>query len=85
LGTNTVTTTTTFTPSEALDGASVVFYNPSTQVSSYRFEVPPSKVGQPGDTKGMIFADSSHIYVCIADYTDGLSDIWSRASASTTW
>jgi len=85
LGTNTVTTTTTFTPSEALDGSSVVFYNPSTQVSSYRFEVPPSKVGQPGDTKGMIFADSSHIYVCIADYTDGLSDIWSRASASTTW
>lgn len=85
LGTNTVTTTTTFTASEALDGVTVIFYNPETAVSSYRFEIPATPAGSPGDKKGMVFATDSHIYVCFDDYTDGLSDIWTRSDASTTW
>ena len=84
-GDNTVTTTTTFTASEALDGAAVIFYNPETAVSSYRFEIPASAAGIPGDKKGMVFATATHIYVCFADYTNGLSNIWTRSDASTTW
>ena len=85
IGTNTVTTTTPFAAPAATSGTMVVFYNPSTAVSSFRFEAPPTKSGQPGDRKGMIFADATHIYVCIADYTDGVSDIWTRSTATTTW
>jgi Major tropism determinant N-terminal domain len=85
LGTNTVTTTTTFTASDALDGATVIFYNPETAVSSYRFEIPATPAGSPGDKKGMVFATATHIYMCFDDYTDGLSDIWTRSDASTTW
>jgi hypothetical protein len=85
LGTNTVTTTTTFTASDALDGSSVIFYNPETAVSSYRFEIPANPAGSRGDKKGMVFATATHIYICFADYTDGLSNIWTRSDASTTW
>jgi hypothetical protein len=85
LGTNTVTTTTTFTASEALDGTAVIFYNPETAVPSYRFEIPSTPAGGPGDKTGMIFATATHIYVCFADYTDGLSNIWTRSDASTSW
>jgi hypothetical protein len=85
LGTNTVTTTTTFTASGALDGTAVTFYNPETAVPSYRFEIPSTPSGTPGDKKGMVFATATHIYVCFADYTDGLSSIWTRSDASTTW
>ena len=85
LGTNTVTTTTTFTASEALDGTAVTFYNPETAVPSYRFEIPSTPSGTPGDKKGMVFATATHIYVCFADYTNGLSNIWTRSDASTTW
>jgi hypothetical protein len=84
-GDNTVTTTTTFTASGALNGTAVIFYNPETAVSSYRFEIPASAAGIPGDKKGMVFATATHIYVCFADYTDGLSNIWTRSDASTTW
>jgi len=85
LGTNTVTTTTTFTASDALDGSSVIFYNPETAVSSYRFEIPANPAGSRGDKKGMVFATATHIYICFADYTDGVSNIWTRSDASTTW
>lgn len=85
VGTNEVTTTTTFTASEALDGTTVIFYNPETIVPSYRFEIPSTPAGTPGDKTGMIFATATHIYVCFADYTDGLSNIWTRSAASTSW
>ena len=48
--------------------------------------VPTSSKGVLGDKIGMIAADSNYIYVCKADYTDGLADIWSRNPlASGTW
>jgi hypothetical protein len=48
-----------------------------------RTVVPPTTVGEAGDTKGMVVGDASHIYVCIADY-DGVTPIWVR-SAAATW
>ncbi len=78
----TVTTTTTFTPSGATNGTTVIFYNPAINIASYRSST-PSQQGQPGDVKGMIYADANYIYVCYADY-DGSSNIWARVS-TTSW
>lgn len=78
----TVTTTSTFTASGADNGDPVIFYNPAIRVASYRSSA-PSQQGQPGDVKGMVFADTSYIYVCYADY-DGSNPIWSR-SAIAAW
>jgi hypothetical protein len=47
---------------------------------------PESSKGALGDKVGMIAADASYIYVCTANYTDGVADIWSRNPlASGTW
>ena len=81
-GGDTVNTTTSFTASDAEDGDEVIFYNPAIRVASYKNSM-PSQQGQPGDVKGMVFADTSYIYVCYADY-DGVNPIWSR-SAITSW
>ena len=42
--------------------------------------VPDSSVGAPGDKMGEMTTDGTYLYVCSADYTDGLTDIWSRTS-----
>ena len=48
--------------------------------------VPASSVGASGDKVGMIAADASYLYVCTANYTTGVADIWSRtAIAASTW
>jgi hypothetical protein len=48
--------------------------------------VPANSKGAPGDRRGMIAADSNYLYVCTTDYTNGVSDIWSRTSiAASTW
>lgn len=47
---------------------------------------PTSSKGAAGDTVGMIAADANYLYVCVATYTDGLTDIWSRtAVTASTW
>jgi len=47
---------------------------------------PASSKGVEGDRQGMIAADSTYYYVCTADWTDGVADIWSRNPlASGTW
>lgn len=50
--------------------------------STRRAAVPPTAVGEAGDTKGMVVADATHIYVCIDDF-DGVSAIWVRTAAAT--
>ena len=48
--------------------------------------VPSTHHGVPGDLKNDIRYDENHIYVCIADYTDGISAIWKRINwASGNW
>lgn len=47
---------------------------------------PTSSVGVLGNKQGEVAYDSSYVYYCTADYTDGLSDIWKRQAWSTdTW
>ena len=45
---------------------------------------PSSSVGAPGDKIDMIAFDATSIYYCIADYTDGLGDIWVKQDWGTT-
>ena len=44
--------------------------------------VPTTAVGSSGDVQGMIAANSTHVYICIADW-DGSTDIWRRAAVAT--
>jgi hypothetical protein len=54
--------------------------------TSFGVEIPTSSKGQAGDTQGLVVFDESYIYTCVADYTDGLADIWKRiAWPSETW
>jgi hypothetical protein len=82
VGTGAVTVTEGFTASGSTDGLIVTFFNPPEYTATYKFEAPLTAEGIPGDRKGMIYADSTHIYVCVSDYT-GISDIWVRSSAGT--
>ena len=56
------------------------------QIPMYVASAPATSKGASGDKKGMVFASSGYVYVCYADYTDGLSDIWARtATTGATW
>ena len=47
---------------------------------------PSTSNGASGDRSGMIALDSSYIYYCTANYTDGVADIWKRVAWSgDTW
>jgi hypothetical protein len=47
---------------------------------------PASSKGVAGDRAGMIAATGSYLYVCTADYTNGVADIWSRTLlTASTW
>jgi hypothetical protein len=81
-GTNAITTTEGFLASGDTDGADIIFYNPPAVIPTLKVEVPASAVGEPGDLKGMIFANTSFVYVCIDDY-DGISNIWVRSTAAS--
>ncbi len=54
-------------------------------VGSYQGNAPATSKGQPGDKRGMFFANASYIYVCTQDYTNGAADIWVRSAAGTGW
>jgi hypothetical protein len=53
--------------------------NPNPMV---RKGVPATSIGSPGDKKGDLASDSTHIYIASADY-DGTTSIWARASLSS--
>ena len=55
--------------------------NPNPMI---RKTVPNSTIGSPGDKKGDIASDSSHIYIANADY-DGSTAIWVRSSVDQSW
>lgn len=64
--------------------ATVISINSDTGVSTYsKYPVASSK-GQAGDTKGMIYATGSYIYMCYANYTNGSADIWARVQTTST-
>lgn len=78
---NTVTTT-SFDPSNAeaagvTNGSTVTFYRTnSPSMGMYATAAPTSPKGQAGDKKGMFFQTATKLYVCYADYTNGVPDIW---------
>jgi hypothetical protein len=43
---------------------------------------PTSAKGKAGDVAGAVAFDDSYIYRCTAAYTDGIADIWTKASIS---
>jgi hypothetical protein len=47
---------------------------------------PASSKGVEGDRAGMIATGGGYLYVCLADWTNGSADIWSRtAITASTW
>jgi hypothetical protein len=81
-GTGAITSTEPFSVSGSTDGLIVVFYNPPEVTTTYKASAPTAAVGNPGDVKGMVFADANFIYVCTANY-NGVTDIWVRSTAGT--
>ena len=48
-------------------------------------KTPSTSKGAAGDKSGMVAWDANYIYVCTANYTDGVANIWKRASIGGTW
>ncbi len=46
---------------------------------------PAVATGAVGDLAGKISYDATYMYLCTADYTDGLSNIWIRTALDLTW
>jgi polyisoprenoid-binding protein YceI len=51
---------------------------------TYARGIPISSKGSAGDVAGMVYATSSYIYTCYANYTTGTNDIWARAATTGT-
>ena len=68
----------------SLDGQNWTLTQPNSSATA-RASAPPSSIGAPGDTLGMIaFGGATapgNIYVCIKNY-DGFSSIWAAAALS---
>jgi hypothetical protein len=48
--------------------------------------VPASSVGLPGDMADMLAVGGGYLYVCVADYTVGGIDIWTKTTLTGgTW
>ena len=84
------TTSTEFAQSITDDVTANVFsyladsWSTSTAVS-YRLGAPTDATGAPGDLKGMIYANSTTIYVCYSSWTaPGTDAIWSKVNV-TAW
>ena len=66
------------------DGSSITFFKGLLYNSVYYAAgAPGAAIGAAGDKRGAIFATSSTIYVCYANY-DGTSPIWAKVS-TTAW
>lgn len=46
---------------------------------------PATSKGAVGDKKGTMIVSGDYLYFCVADYTDGVADIWKRVTDATTW
>ena len=73
-----------FSTALEIDGVASTLKLAGNNVIVSTTNIPTSSVGQAGDTTGMVAVDATSIYYCIADYTDGLSDIWVKQDWGTT-
>lgn len=68
------------------DNADIWKYYPNATGFCKFVSAPPStSKGGPGDKKGHVYANSSYIFVCVADYVAGVEDIWCRTATALTW
>lgn len=57
-----------------------------TSLVTHALAEPTSSVGKPGDVNGQIYATSSTVYVCYADYVSTTTNIWAKvATVSGSW
>jgi hypothetical protein len=47
--------------------------------------VPSTKFGLAGDLAGDVAYNSSYLYICIQNYTNGSAQIWERVLFDSTW
>ena len=80
--TNTVLSNITATITTTVN--SVVSTVMSTSTTKYAIAAPTTSKGGYGDTKGTVFANSTTIYVCYANWTDGTNDIWAKVAATSS-
>ena len=77
------------TPSEGLFWDLIAAKGESAPVGSLTYKsgaVPATHHGVAGDIKNDIKYDDTHMYICVADYTDGSAVIWKRINwASGNW
>jgi hypothetical protein len=61
-------------------------YGLISSATTYVATPPPTSKGLFGDKIGMVHANSTTIYICYANYTNGLLDIWAKtATDSGAW
>jgi hypothetical protein len=83
----TVTTVTQFevTAGSTSDGDVITFFNSPEASAVYKYAAPATSLGVKGDIKGMIYSDSTYLYVCRENW-DGTTNIWIRIThGSTSW
>jgi hypothetical protein len=57
-----------------------------TSLVTHALSQPASSVGKPGDLNGQIYATSSTVYICYADYVNTTTNIWAKvATVSGSW
>jgi len=65
----------------APDGNGIISLESDIKIAS---NPPLDAFGEAGDLAGMITYDTDYIYMCIADYVDGVPKIWKRV-VLTEW
>lgn len=60
-------------------GSSTAKFNNAYLEGGLVTTAPTTSAGKAGDVAGAVAFDGSYVYRCTADYTDGLSAIWTRA------
>jgi hypothetical protein len=61
-------------------------YGLISSATTYVATPPPTSKGIFGNKIGMIHADSSTVYICYGNYTNGTIDIWAKVSTDAgTW
>jgi hypothetical protein len=65
----------------------LTFPDETVQATAYQeVAAPTTSKGASGDQAGHLAFDNDYIYRCVADYTDGVDDIWKRVALdSTPW
>jgi len=57
-----------------------------TALVTHALSEPASSVGKEGDLDGQIYATSSTVYVCYANYVNTTTNIWAKvATVSGSW